>query len=661
MKHKIFFLLLGILTGGLLQVSFAQGTAFMYQGQLTDAGNPANGTYDLRFTLYDAKTNGNAISYIQTNLAVEVSSGTFMQVLDFGAVFSGTNYWLSIGVRTNASTNVFTVLWPRQPVLPVPYAVFANSASNLLGTLPTAQLAGTLSSTQLSGTYSVPVGFTNVNNVFIGAFNGTLAGNGAAITNLNGSAVTFGTVADTRLTTNVALLNTNQTFTGSNTFAGTNTFTGANTFTGVNAFTNRGNSFVGSFFGNGLVGWIPVSNTVTQAMPNAGYLLLSSSLTTVTLPPTSSLLVGDIVRISGAGSGGWLVAQNSGQSIRGIFLTASNASWLAANATSVGWQTLACSADGVKMVAGTSSSGIYTSGDSGKTWSATGSTFSPISLASSADGVNLAGVVFGGNIILSTNSGTTWQLVASSTRNWQCIASSADGTKLVAVVNGEFIYTSTNSCGTWWQRNSAIGAKTWFAAASSTDGTRMAAAIYGGNIYTSADSGVTWTKQAGSVSTNWTALASSQDGSRLAGTAFGGKIYTSSDYGVTWTQQANSPTNAWYSIACSSDGGRLVAAAYASGIYVSADSGINWTKQSLASQNWKAVTCSAIGNVMAAAYASTSTAGAIYYWQAGERLATTTLGATGSITGSQGAAVELQHIGGGQFMPVSSSGSFWGN
>jgi hypothetical protein len=39
----------------------AQATAFTYQGRLTDAGNPANGNYDLRFQLYDAPTGGNVI------------------------------------------------------------------------------------------------------------------------------------------------------------------------------------------------------------------------------------------------------------------------------------------------------------------------------------------------------------------------------------------------------------------------------------------------------------------------------------------------------------------------------------------------------------------------------------------------------------------------
>ncbi|MSU57549.1 MAG: hypothetical protein EXS35_05120 [Pedosphaera sp.] len=32
---------------------FAQGTAFTYQGRLLDGTNPAGGTYDFRFNLYD--------------------------------------------------------------------------------------------------------------------------------------------------------------------------------------------------------------------------------------------------------------------------------------------------------------------------------------------------------------------------------------------------------------------------------------------------------------------------------------------------------------------------------------------------------------------------------------------------------------------------------
>jgi hypothetical protein len=38
--------------------AFAQGTAFIYQGRLTDAGNPANGTYEMQFKLFDTLTVG---------------------------------------------------------------------------------------------------------------------------------------------------------------------------------------------------------------------------------------------------------------------------------------------------------------------------------------------------------------------------------------------------------------------------------------------------------------------------------------------------------------------------------------------------------------------------------------------------------------------------
>ena len=36
----------------------AQTTQFTYQGKLSDAGSPANGTYDFRFGLFDTATVG---------------------------------------------------------------------------------------------------------------------------------------------------------------------------------------------------------------------------------------------------------------------------------------------------------------------------------------------------------------------------------------------------------------------------------------------------------------------------------------------------------------------------------------------------------------------------------------------------------------------------
>jgi hypothetical protein len=39
-----------------LSTLHAQGTAFTYQGRLTDGGSPANGSYDLTFALFSVSS-----------------------------------------------------------------------------------------------------------------------------------------------------------------------------------------------------------------------------------------------------------------------------------------------------------------------------------------------------------------------------------------------------------------------------------------------------------------------------------------------------------------------------------------------------------------------------------------------------------------------------
>ena len=189
------------------QALHAQGTAFTYQGWLNDGGNLANSNYDLAFTLYTS-TNlpGTVVAGPVTNSAVPVTNGQFMVTLDFGAgAFTGPDRWLQIAVRATGTTN-FTALSPRQRLTPVPYAIFANSASNLVGVLASTQLVGTLPAGAFAG-YTNTVALTNGANLFSGAFSGTFNGNGANLTNLNATQLTFGTVADARQSTNVALLN----------------------------------------------------------------------------------------------------------------------------------------------------------------------------------------------------------------------------------------------------------------------------------------------------------------------------------------------------------------------------------------------------------------------------------------------------------------------
>ena len=151
----------------------AQGTAFTYQGRLNDGANPASGIYDLTFALYDTNQSpGNLIAGPLTNSATAISNGLFAAVIDFGAgVFTGTNYWLEIGVQTNGGGGGAT-LTPRQALTPTPYAITAGSV-----------VSGGLA----AGTYGNAVTLDNADNNIAGIFSGD--GSGLASVNaysLNG-------------------------------------------------------------------------------------------------------------------------------------------------------------------------------------------------------------------------------------------------------------------------------------------------------------------------------------------------------------------------------------------------------------------------------------------------------------------------------------------
>lgn len=612
------------------EMIYAQGTAFMYQGRLNDGANPANGNYDLKFALFDAAISGNSIGPAVTNSAVPVASGLFTTDIDFGPVFTGTNYWMAIEVRTNGVTNTFTMLYPREPLLPVPYAIFANSASNLLGTLTATQLVGTLPPSAFAG-YTNTVSLTNSANLF----SGTISGNGLNLTNLNGSSIAVGTVADARLSPNVALLNANQ------------------TFTGVNSFTNWGNRFTGNFFGNGLVGWNVETATSVAATIDAGFILTSASLTLVMLP--TPLHIGDIVRISGAGAGGWQISQTSGQSIIGNFLGYGNSSWVPSDAPTLQWNTLAASADGSRMAAAADGSAqIYLSTDSGQNWSSSSSISSSWhSVAMSADGTHLiAGQKTSGYIYYSTNSGSTWTgSTGAGAGSWYSLAMSAGGSNAVAASDGGEVYISSNGGQTW---QASLGTASWTGVASSADGTHLVA-VGGGLVYTYTTSGG-WVGHTLSGTPNLSVVTSSADGTKLAAAVTGGGIYTSSDSGNSWSQ-TTAPSANWQSIASSSDGGKIMAVANGGGIYTSVNFGKSWFQQANASTRaWTAVCCAADGSKVAAAV---NNAG-IYYSAVGTQTATTT-GVNGYISGAQGSAVELQYIGNNQWMPVSSTGTIWAN
>jgi hypothetical protein len=107
----------------------AVGTAFTYQGRLTDAGGPVNGTCNFRFRLYSAASGGTLLGTDTVN-GMPVTDGYFGVVLndngEFGGnAFNGQARWLEIRVNCGSGD---TDLSPRQPLTAAPYAHYALNA-----------------------------------------------------------------------------------------------------------------------------------------------------------------------------------------------------------------------------------------------------------------------------------------------------------------------------------------------------------------------------------------------------------------------------------------------------------------------------------------------------------------------------------------------------
>ena len=296
-------------------------TAFTYQGSLVANGLPADGTFDLRFTLWTSRTGGTQAS---TNVlatpatGLEVKKSLFTVILDFGTdALNGERRWLQVAarkyVKPGQKTNQFVTVSPRQELAVVPYAVFATTAKNFTGGLAgdvmgragatvVASVGGQTAANVAAGAAAANVatpantGGTIVKRDAAGNFSAggitaaSFTGNGAGLTNLppaalsgvltaaqipaldaakitsgtlgvaqipnldagkittgildanripglDGSKLTTGTVADARLSANVALLN------------GPNAFTGTNRFASVTVATNPNNQFAGNFGG----------------------------------------------------------------------------------------------------------------------------------------------------------------------------------------------------------------------------------------------------------------------------------------------------------------------------------------------------------------------------------------------------------------------------
>ena len=94
----------------------------------------------------------------------------------------------------------------------------------------------------------------------------------------------------------------------------------------------------------------------------------------------------------------------------------------------------------------------------------------------------------------------------------------------------------------------------------------------------------------------------------------------------------------------------MIAVASGGGVYVSQDTGLSWQLRNLPTfPSYTGAACSSDGSTMVAV----ASAAGIY----SSSKATTTTGTAGQLIGSRLAAVELQHVGNGVFIPTSYTGT----
>jgi hypothetical protein len=113
-----------------LRAGDALGTAFTYQGRLTDTAGPVDATCDFTFKLFDAPGTGvppeGGTELGSLPRTVQVGDGLFLVQLDFGPdAFSGDRRWLHIDLDCGGGV---VTLDTRQELTPAPYALYSTVA-----------------------------------------------------------------------------------------------------------------------------------------------------------------------------------------------------------------------------------------------------------------------------------------------------------------------------------------------------------------------------------------------------------------------------------------------------------------------------------------------------------------------------------------------------
>lgn len=123
---------LALALAGFAGHAVAQNSPPVYQGSLRASNLPANGTYDIRFSLHTSASGGSTLQSADV-LGVNVVDGLFSTTLPFDPALYGASAgrWIGIAVRASGSGS-FTDLLPRQPLSPAPVALTLTGVSRAI-------------------------------------------------------------------------------------------------------------------------------------------------------------------------------------------------------------------------------------------------------------------------------------------------------------------------------------------------------------------------------------------------------------------------------------------------------------------------------------------------------------------------------------------------